>query len=150
MPVQPYGLQSGFDTQIGENSLRVCEAEPVVLAKEETQRVFEKLEQAEGRYGLPARLQYGAGLRWSELVRLRIKDASPTSLRYAVASLGRVTVRCGKGATASLSYAGASSKDRMTVLPRSLREDIAKQMERARELWSRDRQPEVVSSVLMR
>jgi hypothetical protein len=98
------------------------------------------------------------------LVRLRIKDVDPSSLRYAVASLGRgtvtvrcgkgpsslryavaslgrgtVTVRCGKGDPASLSYAGAS-KDRVTVLPRSLREDLTKQMERARELWSKDRE----------
>ena len=66
---------------------------------------------------------------------------TPSSLRYAVASLGRgtVTVRCGKGDPASLSYAGAS-KDRVTVLPQRLREDLAKQMERARDLWSKDRE----------
>ena len=64
----------------------------------------------------------------------------PSSLRYAVASLARgtVTVRCGKGPS-SLSYAGAS-KDRVTVLPQRLREDLAKQMERARDLWSKDRE----------
>jgi hypothetical protein len=28
----------------------------------------------------------------------------------------------------------------VTVLPRSLREDLARQMERARDLWSRDRE----------
>ncbi|MBL9157182.1 MAG: tyrosine-type recombinase/integrase, partial [Verrucomicrobiales bacterium] len=41
------------------------------------------------RYGLAARLQYGAGLRLSEVVRLRIKDID----------LDRrtVTVRLGKG-----------------------------------------------------
>ena len=110
---------------------RVCEAEPVVLSKEETQRVFERLEAAEGRYGLPARLQYGAGLRLSELVRLRIKDVDLVR--------GTVTVRGGKGDPASLSYAGAS-KDRVTVLPLSLREELMQQAERAREVWRGDRE----------
>jgi integrase len=82
--------------------------------------VFGKLEEGGGCHGLAARLQYGAGLRLSELVRLRIKDVD--------LGRGTVTVRCGKG-----------DKDRVTVLPRSLREDLTKQMERARELWSRDR-----------
>ena len=70
-----------------------------MLAQEETQRVFEKLEAAEGRYGLPARLQYGSGLRLSELVRLRIKDVDLVR--------GTVTVRGGKGPS-PLSYAVAS------------------------------------------
>jgi integron integrase len=93
---------------------------PVVLSKEETQRVFEKLDAAEGSHALPARLQYGAGLRVTELVRLRIKDVD--------LGRGTVTVRCGKG-----------DKDRVTVLPRSLRDVLAGQIEKARELWSRDR-----------
>ena len=50
---------------------------------------FEKLESPDGRYELAARLQYGAGLRLSELVRLRIKDVD--------VERGTVTVRCGKG-----------------------------------------------------
>ena len=94
---------------------------PVVLSKGETQRVFEKLESADGRYELAARLQYGAGLRLTELVRLRIKDVD--------LERGTVTVRCGKG-----------DKDRVTVLPKSLREELAKQIERARELWRGDRE----------
>ena len=103
----------------------------MVLSKEETQRVFERLEAAEGRYGLPARLQYGAGLRLSELMRLRIKDVDLVR--------GTVTVRGGKGDPASLSYAGAS-KDRVTVLPLSLREELMQQAERAREVWRGDRE----------
>jgi hypothetical protein len=39
-----------------------------------------------------------------------------------------VTVRQGKGA-----------KDRMTVLPKSLREEVAEQIERARAVWQEDR-----------
>jgi integron integrase len=101
---------------------------PVVLSQEETQRVFNELEEpmkaqkkTDGRYGLAARLQYGAGLRVSELVRLRVQDVDLVR--------GTVTVRGGKG-----------DKDRMTVLPKSLRDDLAAQIGKARELWERDRE----------
>ena len=60
----------------------------LVLSKSETQRVFGSLSSPE-RYELPARLQYGAGLRRSELVRLRIKDVD--------LERGTLTVRQGKG-----------------------------------------------------
>ena len=105
--------------------LRKTEARiPVVLSQNETQRVFEQLDNpqnSEGHYGLPARLQYGSGLRLSELMRLRIKDVD--------VERGTVTVRQGKGA-----------KDRCTVLPASLRKEVAQQIERAREVWKKDRE----------
>ncbi len=87
---------------------------------------------------MAVKLQYGAGLRLSELVRLRVQDVDPSPLRYAVASLerGTVTVKAGKGDPASLRYA-VTSKDRMTVLPLSLREELVAQVERARVQWSR-------------
>ena len=44
---------------------------PVVLTKNEIGRLVARLS---GRYALMAKLQYGAGLRVSELVRLRVKD----------------------------------------------------------------------------
>ena len=101
---------------------------PVVLSQEETQRVFSELDaprnapgKTDGRYALAARLQYGAGLRVSELVRLRVQDVD--------LERGTVTIRGGKG-----------DKDRMTVLPKSLRDDLAGQIGRARELWERDRE----------
>jgi integrase len=72
-----------FDVKLRKTGTRV----PVVLSKEETGRLFEKMDASKGCYGLAARLQYGAGLRLSELVRLRIKDVD----------LGRGTVRGGKG-----------------------------------------------------
>ncbi len=92
---------------------------PVVLAKSETRRLFEKLESQDGRYALAARIQYGAGLRLSELVRLRIKDVDLVR--------GTLTVRKGKG-----------DKDRMTVLPKSLLKEIATHIERGRALWEQD------------
>jgi integron integrase len=95
---------------------------PVVLAKTETRQLFEKLEKTNAPdtpYALAARIQYGAGLRLSELVRLRMKDVD--LLR------GTLTVRKGKG-----------DKDRMTVLPKSLLKEIAAHIEQARALWEQD------------
>jgi site-specific recombinase XerD len=106
-----------FGVKLKKTGTRV----PVVLSKPETQKLFEKVESDDGRYGLAARLQYGAGLRLSELVRLRIQDVD--------LGRGTVTVRGGKG-----------DKDRCSVLPKSLREELAKQIERAREVWKKDRE----------
>ena len=109
-----------FGVKLRDTGTRV----PVVLSTNETPKLFEKLreqEQKEARYELAARLQYGAGLRLSEMVRMRIKDVD--------IERGTVTVRKGKG-----------DKDRVTVLPQSLREELAKQIERAREVWKGDRE----------
>lgn len=105
-----------FNVKLRKTGTRV----PVVLSRSETQRVFASLSSPE-RYELPARLQYGAGLRRSELVRLRIKDVD--------LERGTLTVRQGKG-----------DKDRITVLPQSLREAVARQIEAARAVWHGDRQ----------
>ena len=109
-----------FGVKLRDTGTRV----PVVLSKPETHQLFEKLreqEQRSARYELAARLQYGAGLRLSELVRMRIQDVD--------LARGTVTVRQGKG-----------DKDRVTVLPKSLQNEIAKQIERAREIWQGDRE----------
>jgi site-specific recombinase XerD len=109
-----------FGVKLRDTGTRV----PVVLSKPETQRVFEKLREQDQRgmhYELAARLQYGAGLRLSELVRMRVQDVD--------VGRGTVTVRLGKG-----------NKDRVTVLPKSLREEVARQIERAREMWQKDRE----------
>jgi integron integrase len=107
-----------FGVKLRDTGTRV----PVVLSKPETQRVFAKLkerERKEAPYELAARLQYGAGLRLSELVRLRVQDVD--------VARGTLTVRLGKG-----------NKDRVTVLPKSLREEVVRQIERAREVWRSD------------
>jgi integrase len=74
-----------FGVKLKKTGTRV----PVVLSKQETHQLFDKLREQEekskparekdievshGRYELAARLQYGAGLRLSELVRLRVQD----------------------------------------------------------------------------
>ena len=62
----------------------------------------------------------------SELVRLRVQDVD--------VKRGTVTVRLGKG-----------NKDRVTVLPKSLREEVAQQIERARDVWVKDREAEFIN-----
>jgi integron integrase len=71
------------------------------------------------RYRLFVGLLYGSGLRLTEGLRLRIKDLD--------FDLGQIVVREGKG-----------GKDRVTVLPDRLREDLQAQIERVRLLHERD------------
>ncbi len=113
-------MEPVFGVKLRDTGTRV----PVVLSKPETRKLFEKLggrEQRGAHYGLAARLQYGAGLRLSELVRIRVQDVD--------VGRGTLTVRRGKG-----------DKDRVTVLPQSLLGEIAQQIEQARELWKGDRE----------
>ncbi len=94
---------------------------PVVLSRAEVNEVLDLLEPL---YRLPAKVQYGSGVRLSELVRLRVKDVD--------LDRGLLTVRGGKG-----------DRDRVTMLPMSLREDLSRQVERSRRLWEEDRKNEL-------
>lgn len=89
---------------------------PVVLTPGEVQKV---LSCTEGTTGLMLRLTYGAGLRVSETVRLRVQDID----------FGNETllVRSGKG-----------DKDRATTLPSSLTEALKTHLERVRALHEAD------------
>jgi len=91
---------------------------PVVLDMREILAIIEKLEPA---YQLPAKLQYGTGLRVSELVNLRIKDVDT--------SREQLTVRMGKGA-----------KDRVTMLPHQLLSELEALKVNARALYDEDRE----------
>lgn len=93
---------------------------PVVLSEDEVRRLFVHLE---GEHRLMARLIYGAGLRLMECMRLRVKDVS--------LDRGELLVRSGKGA-----------KDRVTMLPRALHQDLREQLIRARVLHDQDRAAE--------
>jgi integron integrase len=107
-----------FDVKLKRTGTRI----PVVLSKAETRHLLEKMDEQEtkdARYGLAARMQYGAGLRLSEVMRLRVQDVD--------LGRGTVTVRQGKG-----------GKDRMSVLPKSMVKAIAAQIEYARGLWEAD------------
>ena len=83
---------------------------PEVLSREEVKLV---LAAAAPEYQLPLRLLYGTGLRLMELLRLRVKDVD----------FGRnqIMVRSGKG-----------QKDRVTVLPESLKAELQAHLERWR------------------
>ena len=105
-----------FGVKLRKTGTRV----PVVLSKPEVGRLIVEMEKENERYALAARVQYGAGLRLSEVMRLRVQEVD--------LERGTLTVRLGKG-----------DKDRMTVLPRSLRDAVAGQIDRAREVWRADR-----------
>lgn len=90
---------------------------PAVLTRPEIDRLFAHLE---GTHLLMARLLYGTGMRLMECLRLRVKDVD--------FGRGSITVRGGKGA-----------KDRLTMLPQSLRDGLQAQLARARVLWANDR-----------
>lgn len=89
---------------------------PVVLTKREVQLILDEMN---GVTRLMASLLYGSGLRLSECLRLRVKDID---LGY-----NQVLVRDSKGL-----------KDRITVLPRSLKQRIKMQIRRVELLHKSD------------
>lgn len=89
---------------------------PVVLTREEVGKL---LVQLEGTPSLMGQLAYGAGLRVSELVRLRVKDID--------LHRNQIQVRSGKG-----------DKDRVTTLPRKAIPFLEKHMERLQILHGKD------------
>lgn len=89
---------------------------PVVLSREEVRAVLERMA---GTQQLIGRLLYGTGLRLLEGLRLRVKD-----LDFA---RGQVIVRGGKG-----------DKDRVTMLPESLKESLRAHLHEVREWHGRD------------
>ena len=86
---------------------------PVVLTKDECRAL---LSQLPATTHLVASLLYGAGLRVSEGVRLRVKD-----LDFAK---GTLTIRQGKG-----------DKDRVTMMPRLLHAPLQSHLEVQKHLW---------------
>ncbi len=90
---------------------------PVVLTRSEIERLFENMR---GINLLMASMIYGCGLRLAECISLRIKDIDFE--REAI------TVRAGKG-----------DKDRETVLPGSLKDDLKAHMEQIRAIYNADR-----------
>jgi integron integrase len=92
---------------------------PVVLAPEEVAAVLQHVQGAEGVFRLMARLLYGCGLRLMECCALRVKDVQIPR--------GQIVVRGGKG-----------NKDRVVMLPRSVRADLERQLAWRRQLHERD------------
>jgi integron integrase len=90
---------------------------PTVLTQEECKRLFNELS---GTYRLMAELMYAAGLRLSELLRLRVKDVDLGRLQLAV-------------------HFGKGDKSRLTMIAPKLAPALRAHRERLRELHARDR-----------
>ncbi len=90
---------------------------PVVLTPEEIELIFDNMS---GVHRLMAMLIYGCGLRLMECMRLRIKDIDIDQ--------NMVIVRAGKG-----------DKDRRTMLPETLKDDIKLHVSGIRSLYDKDR-----------
>ncbi|MCH8292256.1 integron integrase [Candidatus Poribacteria bacterium] len=89
---------------------------PTVLTKEEVHRI---LNAVDGPYQLMVRLLYGCGLRLLECVRLRIKDID--------FGYNQILVRDGKG-----------RKDRVTVLPESLKAPLQEHLKQVKIMHDKD------------
>lgn len=90
---------------------------PNVLSREDVRRLLAAMR---GQPALMAQLLYGSGLRLGECCQLRIKDLDLDRLE--------LVVREGKGV-----------KDRITMIPESLRAPLAAQVAQARAEWHRRR-----------
>jgi integron integrase len=89
---------------------------PVVLSRDEVRVVLARIE---GEPRLMATLLYGVGLRLLECCRLRVKDVDFAH--------NQITVRRSKG-----------DKDRATMLPGSIKPELAAHLERVRAQHARD------------
>jgi len=90
---------------------------PVVMTRDEVKSVLAEMN---GETWLMASLLYGTGMRLMECLRLRVQDVD--------FDRNEITVRDGKG-----------GKDRVTVLPQSLKVPLRRQLEHARQVHKRDR-----------
>ncbi|AOF80781.1 integron integrase family protein [Methyloversatilis sp. RAC08] len=112
---QVLGIDLPWMSDIGRP--RATRRLPVVLSPDEVQRVFTLMD---GEHRLFAQLLYGAGMRLTEGLRLRVKDLD--------FERRTVIVREGKG-----------RKDRALMLPQVLVIPLREQLARARVLWDDDR-----------
>ena len=123
--------RGNFELELGEIG-NFCRAKnrkriPVVMSKLEVRRFFEQLS---GKKLLMAQLQYAAGLRVSELVRLRVKDLD--------FERNQVVVRCGKG-----------DKDRIAPLSERLVDHLQKHFLTVQQLFEDDQAVEGLAGVYL-
>ena len=90
---------------------------PVVMTRDEMAAVLSRLS---GYKWLMASLMYGAGLRLMECLRLRVQDVDFSG--------NQILVRDGKG-----------SKDRIVMLPQTLKKPLIAHLLKVREVHKRDR-----------
>jgi integron integrase len=89
---------------------------PVVLTRDEVKSAMANLR---GEKWLMARLMYGSGLRLMECMRLRVQDIE--------FERSEILVRCGKG-----------GKDRVTMLPESLKTPLQEHLRKVKAIHDRD------------
>ena len=117
-------LQEGLKRDLGQFDFKRARARqtvPTVLTQAECRLLFGQLE---GTTRLMAELMYGAGLRLMELLRLRV--------HHLDMERGQLKI-----------YAGKGNKDRITVLPESLRERLREHLGRLGLLFAEDRRRQV-------
>jgi len=90
--------------------------QPTVLSRAEVAAMIDSLS---GARQFMIRLLYGTGLRISEFVRLRVKDVDFANNRLCV-------------------VAGKGGKDRYTVLPASMRDDLRAHIDRIKAIHAQD------------
>jgi len=115
-----------LEKEIGEKEVNAVRAIyktrlPVVLTLKEVYAIFDHLS---GVQRIMAMLMYGSGLRLQECLGLRIKDVD---LEQNI-----VVVRAGKG-----------DKDRRTILPESLKDDIIAHISEIKGLYDQDRENDI-------
>ena len=114
-------LGKTVDNELNAVRARYRRRLPVVLTLKEIEQIFDHLE---GVQRLMAMLIYGCGLRIQECLRLRIKDVD---LEQNI-----VIVRSGKG-----------DKDRRTVMPESLKDDLIRHIAEVKSIYNKDRRDDI-------
>ncbi len=94
---------------------------PVVLTCQEMDRLFDQMKDTPR---LMAQLAYGAGLRLTECLNLRIQDID--------FEMSAITVRAGKG-----------DKDRQSIMPELLKTNLRRHLEDVRNLFDQDRRDNI-------
>jgi len=110
-------LEKDIENAISAVRARERRRLPVVMSVQEVERVFDEMT---GIHRLMGMLIYGCGLRLMECLRLRIKDVD--------LERGVVIVRSGK-----------ADKDRRTVFPERLKDDLIQHIDGVSEIYEKDR-----------
>ncbi|MGV8058287.1 MAG: integron integrase [Smithellaceae bacterium] len=109
-------LDISLEDKITPARSRRVPSPPTVMTQAEVQRLIAAME---GKPALMAKLLYGSGLRLMECIRLRIQDID--------FGQNLIFVRGGKG-----------GKDRTTLLPQNLRDEILRQIAAVKSLHHKD------------
>lgn len=121
-----FGLQKNIDSELDAVRARRKQKLPVVLTKEEVLAILNNMPE---KQRLMAKVIYGGGLRLMECLRLRVKDLD---FENSV-----IWVRSGKG-----------DKDRYTILPDSLKEELKTHLKTVRSVYETDRRKNIPGVIM--